>query len=265
MLEEGGPQALGAYRFSTGLTVLVADGVIDANAGDGAKREAHLPILASFNPREVLLVGARNPATVEAAASSGARIDLVEAGPAEAALLRALAPPGWRLPDGVSLKRRPGAAYDVILVEVPVPAHGPDAARAASREAFAAWHRRLKPQGILAVRLPKPYFGAATARALAALRREFADMGVFVFEGSFLAVACDYPLPDYPSSLVGRMAAAQRADDPLLEDYLTLGAIWQHPVRAEELGAPQSQSLDLAPNALPLRDIMAAGTPPSGI
>jgi hypothetical protein len=68
------PEALGVYEFSTGLRILLRDGVADPNVGLAAWRETLLALAAHEPSKDVLLIGSRQPAAWEALSAFGSHV-----------------------------------------------------------------------------------------------------------------------------------------------------------------------------------------------
>ncbi len=264
-LDERGPRALGAYQFSTGLIVTVEDGVVDANGYQAAALEAHLPLLAHREDelRDVLIVGALNPLTIDAAASHGARVDVLDRVKSADPLRQAFSSGRWKLPKETRLVSKPGPSYDVIVVEVPVPLHGMDAARETTREAFKNWHARLKPYGVLAVRAPRPWFVPSLARLTRGVRDEFKEIGAFQFPGALLVLASDQFIAVDNSSLLKNLTPEARLQDPELEGFIRDTDSWRPQLQGPAVDAAGPGTVDRAPDAVPLRDILTTAVPKS--
>jgi len=261
-LDEGGPQALGVYQFSTGLKILVRDGVVDSSAGIPAKHEGHLPLMTHPAPRRVLLVGALQPATWNAAACYAAQVDVLDEAPPSDKFRLAIEDGKPSPAAGLSFVRAPGKDYDVILLELPVPTHSPEAARMITRESLRAWRRRLAPNGLLAVRLPIPYFGITTLRIIRTIRGEFNWAGAFHLPGILLVLASDVPIAAGTEHLLARLTPAILRDDPDLQSYLKAGSVWRYFERSEPpIDALPPETADRSRNALPFWEILTAPAP----
>jgi hypothetical protein len=261
-LDEGGCAALGIYQFSTGLKILIRDGVADAAGQDLAKHEAHLPLLTHTGPRRTLLVGALQPASWNAAALDASQVDVLETVPTSPAFRLALTDPSWTPAPGVRFVREAGRDYDVILIEPPVPAHSPEAARLTTAQALRAWRRRLAAHGILAVRVPAPYFGIAAGRIIRTMRAEFNWAGAFRLPGELLVLASDDPISAGSGPLLARLTPAVLRDDPDLKSYIEKGQPWSFFERFEPTVDHLSpDNADRSRNALPFWEILTAPAP----
>lgn len=260
-LNDKTPEALGVYQFSTGLRILLRDGIADPNAGLAAWRQTHLALLAHPAPRSVLLVGSRQPAAWDAASRYEAAVDVYDPAPAPQAILDALAGGQWKPPKGVRLASEVGPSYDVIIVYVPVPAHGIEAAALTTREAMDGWRRRLKPGGLLAVRVPMPYFATTRPRIIRAAHEGFKQFGIFDLPGAVLVIASDATLNAGSSALIERLPAGAAKDDAELEKFLA-EPTWRFDPKDVDTGAHED-TRDLSRNALPFWEILTTPEPRS--
>jgi hypothetical protein len=212
-------------------------------------------------PKECLIVGALNPLTIEAASAYGGRVDVLDRAASAVEVRNAAGGGHWSMPAGARLVKSPQDSYDVIIVEVPAPLESFAAASETTREALAAWHKRLKPEGILALRLPRSWFQSSTARPIRAIAREFREGGAFQLTGGLLVLAADGFFFSDPLEMVSRIPAPARKEDPGLEDYLRGDIQWRYPLSSLADPKGSVDTLDRAVNALPLRDLLTAPVP----
>jgi spermidine synthase len=203
--------------------VFLQDGVLLFTSEDqiAAEETVHLPMLLHPAPRRVLLLGGGlGGGLVEAMKHRPDRIDYAEVDPAildlaaqyaNAETKAALADPRVRVSaaDGRSLLRQARQAYDVILIQVPVPQNAL-LSRYATRECFEEARQALAPGGILALATPgsDTYLGDAAkqrhATIWAAVAAVFPHLGSSP-GGETILWASPQPVDARPGLLVARL------------------------------------------------------------
>ena len=232
-LVDDGRECLGAYKFSSGATVLLRDGTAWSNGTAEAKREAHLPLLMHGSAHRILLSGARHPATIASALSHAIEVTALDSHPQANRILAALAEKAWPpsdVPPGAQLKflnrdllrhlRSGGPSYDVIILEVPFPVNAPQALRLLTKESFREIKNRLAADGLAALRLPAPYPPQSLPRILSNAKEVFGHTGGFALPGGLLLIAADHPLLADAPTLLARRSVFVQADDFDLETDL---------------------------------------------
>ena len=266
-LHDDGAEALGVYEFSTGEKILVRDGAAQYNTGLFSKQEAHLPLLLLAEPRSALLVAERSPVTIDAALSHGVRVDVLDPHRASRDNLKLLATRGWRPPEArlsflrggrrAALRAAATRRYDMILVELPVPAHAPEAAFWATLEFLRGLGARLSPHGLLAVSLSAPYFEDTLPILARTAERAFPHVVLLRLPGGVLVCASEDPIEPSPAAMASRRTDEARFDDPSLAGVLAGGLPW---LRARDLPNPRgvgAQDDDRAAMGFPLRAIFS--------
>ncbi len=236
-LKEDGDESLGAYRFPTGTTVLLSDGVAFTRKPAGGRRTAHWAMLLHRNPSRALVAGTRSPAVLGALAAHGVEVSAFDPHPAAATALETISP-SWRqgLP-GLGLTtgywKRPPArplAFDVaLLLDPPPPAGGERARRALSPRVLLALKSRLGPGGILAYRPPSGADPGLLERDLALLRTRFATAGLLDAGDGPTLIATDSSSFADTAERLRRAPVEIHADDLTLEAAAAAGPPWVIP------------------------------------
>lgn len=255
---ESGAETIIVYEFSSGLRVLLREGIADPANPRSAKRQAHWPLLLHPSPRRALLVGARHPFTLRSALAHRAEVDALDAHPRLMEIGEALAGPRWerpaREPRILAYLPPRGAGYDVIILEVPVPATSPEAAFLTAQEALETWKQRLAPGGILALRAPRDS-APRRERVLRTVREVFAHAGLLDLSGFSLILGSEQALSANPADMLLRLGPEVLKDDPSLLDDIVAGPPRIHPIGREALPA-RPETRDRALNAFPLPEIL---------
>lgn len=253
---ETGSESLSVYEFSSGLRILLRNGLADPCGPANARRQAHWPLLLHRSPRRALLAGTIHPLALTSARAHGVQTDVWDPHPRLKEVRASLGGPGWEMGGEVfkSLGARPppGAGYDVILLPVPVPWTSPEAAFSTTREALQAWKERLAPGGILALRLPAGS-PSREARALKTAQDAFAHSGALDLGGCALLLASDEPLAAEAVDLLLRLKPEVLKEDPALLDEISAGPPRLKTVRPGGLQA-RPETRDRARNAFPLAE-----------
>lgn len=206
-----------------GQHVFMHDGVLLFTSEDqiAAEESVHLPMLLHAAPRRILMLGGGlGGGLVEALKHAPDRVDYTEMDPALVDLAQRYGGPETRaaladarvhaaIGDGRTLLRGAQSAYDVILIQAPVPQNA-IMARYSTLECFAAARRALAPGGILALATP----GAETHLDEAARRRHAAIYATLSEVFPFVAVApgsetlfwaANGPVDARPATLAARL------------------------------------------------------------
>lgn len=175
--EEAGTTAA-VYRFGSGYSVLLRDGVSDFEGGEPAFTLVRQTLLAGA-PKSLLLAGTLHPESLAATSASQGplRVTFYDRRRDCRAILADLTPGGKApLPDVVDCggRRPPHGPFDAVVAAVPPPFSAPENALQTTRQRAAAWKRRLSPSGVLAWQLPAPPNDPSARAAAAALRATFA-------------------------------------------------------------------------------------------
>jgi spermidine synthase len=203
--------------------VFLQDGVLLFTSEDqiAAEESVHLPMLLHPAPQRVLLLGGGlGGGLVEAMRHHPQRIDYAEVDPGLLDLGAQYASAETRAvlsdsrvhvvaTDGRSLLRRARQAYDLILIQAPVPQNAL-LARYSTQECFEEARRALAPGGILALATPgsDTYLGDAAKQRHASIWAALAK--VFPYLGSSpgaetILWASDRPVDARPDLLVARL------------------------------------------------------------
>ncbi|MHB2025845.1 MAG: spermidine synthase [Elusimicrobiota bacterium] len=281
-LARGPGEDVAIYRFSSGASVLLRNGVASYASADCAKLEVNLPILLDehafegpadgassrkYSTAHILLLEIRNPLSLAAGLSSGATVDWVDPNPGIKKIIVSQNPEILRLTSNrlrmkienpKNFLRSSPNRYDVIVFDLPAPLSSPQAAFDASLQTLRMMRRRLTPGGILLLRVPLPYFSDALARLANAVKRRFAAAAILQTPGCLFLVAGQKPLIPRIDSL---------ADLPTLpETGIRSGMLeWIYPGDADWPALQKSMVQDPIGNAFPLPDILRGETPSYGI
>ncbi|MBI5208917.1 MAG: hypothetical protein HY927_02980 [Elusimicrobia bacterium] len=275
-LSESGDESLGVFRFPLGDNILLEDGFAVYFDTGSAKRVAHIPLLMASRPGQgasqlqVLLLGVRSPLTVASAMAYGTQVSAVDPHPSYKAVLAALSGAPWPPPAPgasptviqsglMSYLERSTTDYDVILLEVPVPLETPKAAFTTTVESLSLAKSRLKPGGILALRVHPPIPPVWLTRILRTAEQVFPHLAFLDDLRGALILASADPLPEF-DTLLGRMPVDAQLDDILLEDALFfMKYSWRNKPGAQAPAAEPPERADLPGNAFPLRQIISEG------
>ncbi|MFA6317879.1 MAG: hypothetical protein WC943_10710 [Elusimicrobiota bacterium] len=281
-LRDDGDESLGAYRFASGVTIALEDGVAVFHEPLTLARFTRIPLLARDRaagapaPR-VLFLGVRDPRALAEALASGVSARAVDPHPGYPELLRRLgqdapALEGLAVADGLLRQRPSPRGWDIIFLEPPAPLDSTKSSLALTEEALRDLAAGLAPDGILAVLLTTPCREAWLIRTLATAGESFPHALLIELSGRRLLLASDRPLPK-PVELVSRLPAPLKLDEAELIAFREEGDSWSSDrlrscpnpgvFTAEGAGPGTRRGLvetdDRPRNAFPLAEILSSG------
>lgn len=182
---------------------LYINGVGVSGNGPAGKIMSHFPLLFQENPKEMFIVGLGAANTMRSGVLHGVNVTVAEL----VASVRDAGPlflPDWaellkarrfrvRLNDGRNELLRSRKLYDAIIVDVTPPIYSSGAVNVYSRDFFELARRRLTPDGMLSLWIPKPCFETDYYMMLRSLKETFPHVNVWYFKGlpGFLALASE--------------------------------------------------------------------------